>query len=100
MKRIMITGGTGFLGRALVRELASVGYLNLTPLSSKDGDLREKQVANDLMKYHKPNIVIHLAAHVGGIGANMEKPGEFFYDNITMGVNLIDAANWYSMLLS
>lgn len=92
MKKIMITGGTGFLGQAVVREFVNTGYLNLTPLSSKDGDLRDKQVANDLIKYHKPNIVIHLAAHVGGIGANMEKPGEFFYDNITMGVNLIDAA--------
>jgi GDP-L-fucose synthase len=95
--RIMITGGTGFLGKALMRELSTTGYINLIQLSRKDGDLRSQNMVNNIVYEHKPEIIIHLAANVGGIGANMKRPAEFFYDNITMGVNLIDAANRYNV---
>lgn len=90
--KIMITGGTGFVGRTLTKELSEAGYLNLIPLSRKDADLRDPTQVGLLMLQHKPDVIIHLAANVGGIGANMKRPAEFFYDNITMGVNLIDLA--------
>jgi GDP-L-fucose synthase len=90
--KIMITGGTGFLGKALVEELLKHGYFYLTPLSSQDGNLTQRYVVDGLIELYKPDIIVHLAAHVGGIGANMRKPAEFFFDNISMGVNLIDSA--------
>jgi GDP-L-fucose synthase len=90
--KIMITGASGFLGKALHKELINNDYVNIIPLCSKDGNLVDYNTTEKLVMYHNPDVIIHLAAKVGGIGANMAKPGEFIYDNIAMGINLIEAA--------
>ncbi len=91
-KRIMITGGNGFLGRNVVRKLESLGCSQLFIPRSEQYDLRTSNGVNRVFEASQPNIVIHLAAVVGGIGANRERPGEFFYDNLMMGTQLMEAA--------
>ena len=94
--RILVTGGKGFLGRVVCRKLKSSGYKNVIDLPGSRApmslDLTWYVDVAHLFNYHKPNIVIHLAARVGGIGANKENPGRFFYDNMSMGLNLIEEA--------
>ena len=87
MTKILITGGSGFLGTHVVN--AVKGYDIFVPRSN-EYDLRRNYDTQQLFMTEKPNIVIHLAATCGGIGANMNNPGQYFYDNITMGVNVID----------
>lgn len=91
-KKILVTGGAGFLGKQVIEQLTQAGANRdkITVPRSRDLDLRslencQKAVANQ-------DIVIHLAAHVGGIGLNREKPAELFYDNLMMGAQLIHAA--------
>lgn len=91
-KRILVTGGAGFLGRQVIAQLQSAGAdpQKITVVRSRDCDLRfldQCQRAVD-----QQDVVIHLAAHVGGIGLNREKPAELFYDNLMMGTQLIHAA--------
>lgn len=88
-KKVVITGGAGFLGSHLVPKLRKMGADIFVPLS-KNYDLRQKSTCRKVLK--DQNIVIHLAAKVGGIGFNREYPGEMFYDNIIMGVNLMEEA--------
>lgn len=77
-KRICITGGKGFLGRHLVNKFKENGYNNIFVADLPEYDLRELENVKRMYKDLKPDIVIHLAARVGGIGANREHPAEFF----------------------
>ncbi|GAB4489493.1 MAG: GDP-L-fucose synthase [Thermodesulfovibrionales bacterium] len=91
-KRIVVTGGAGFLGRAVVQRLKQAGCADIfVPRSSQYNLIVQEQVSR-LYRDARPDIVIHLAAVVGGIGANRENPGRFFYENLMMGVQLIDEA--------
>jgi GDP-L-fucose synthase len=91
-RRVVVTGGNGFLGSFVVERLRSAGCANIVVPRSSEYDLREKPEALRLYKDARPDIFIHLAAVVGGIGANRQKPGQFFYDNAAMGLNVIEAA--------
>ena len=90
--RVVVTGGRGFLGSNVVRQLAERGAKHVLVPASKDYDLRRMDAVERMYDDMRPTIVIHLAAVVGGIGANRERPGEFFYDNLMMGVQLIEIA--------
>jgi len=90
MKQVLVTGASGFLGSYVVDRLAASGYGVLAP-SSAHCDLRDRAAIADLFASLSPDIVVHCAAHVGGIGLNQSRPADLFYDNITMGVNVIDA---------
>lgn len=91
-KTILLTGGSGFLGRFVHAELIKNGAKekNIIIPRHKGHDLREKETCKKFVK--RKDIVIHLAANVGGIGYNREKPGELFYDNAIMGIHLIEEA--------
>lgn len=93
-KQIILTGGSGFLGSHVEKKLLDSGAKphNIFIPRSKFLDLRERENCDTLLKSKKPDIIIHLAGNVGGIGYNREKPGELVYDNIMMGVQLIEAA--------
>jgi GDP-L-fucose synthase len=90
--KILITGGGGFLGRHIIKRLKEKCVLekNLIVPRSKDYDLRDKKVCEKVLK--GVDVVIHLAANVGGIGYNQKNPGSLFYDNLTMGVHLMEEA--------
>lgn len=89
-KRIMVTGGAGFLGSYVTKKLKELGCTDIFVPRRKDYDLVQLDDAKKAYEKAKPDIIIHLAAIVGGIGANREKPGKFFYDNLMMGVQLME----------
>lgn len=91
-KRVCVTGGGGFLGAYVVERLHRRGCERVFVARSKDFDLRERSEVRRLYEVARPDIVIHLAAVVGGIGANRANPGSFFYDNLVMGVEVIEQA--------
>jgi GDP-L-fucose synthase len=91
-KRVAVTGGAGFLGAFVVEALRNRGALEPFVPRSRDYDLRREADITRMLATARPDIVIHLAASVGGIGANRENPGRFFYDNLIMGVQLIESA--------
>jgi len=91
-KRIVVTGGGGFLGKNVVEKLEKRGCKDIFIPRSKDYDLRDINAVVKMYEDFKPDIVIHLAAVVGGIGANRAHPGRFFYDNAIMGIQLIEQA--------
>jgi len=91
-RRVVVTGGHGFLGSFVVDRLRAAGAKEVVVPRSDKHDLRVQTEALRLYTDTRPDIVIHLAAVVGGIGANRENPGRFFYDNAIMGLNVIEAA--------
>lgn len=89
-QRILVTGGAGFLGRHLCELLRERGCRNLFTPRSADYDLVDRAAVRRMLATFKPSLVIHLAARVGGIGANRDNPGLFFHDNLAMGLHLIE----------
>tara|TARA_Y100001938_G_C8000672_1_gene384515 strand:+ start:29 stop:1018 length:990 start_codon:yes stop_codon:yes gene_type:complete len=104
--RILVTGAKGFLGKHVCEELRSKGYSSIIECANNDTanpyfieprsglhrcDLRRGHSCDSLIRYSEPDVVIHLAARVGGIGANQENPATFIHDNLVMGINLIEA---------
>lgn len=91
-KRIMVTGGAGFLGRAVCRELRQHEPREILVPRSSRFDLRRQDDVQRLIATTKPEVIIHLAAVVGGIGANQQNPGKYFYENAVMGLHLMEEA--------
>jgi len=89
-KRILVTGGAGFVGRHVVEELRTRDPDEVVVPRKRDFDLVRLRDCRRLLEGARPDVVIHLAARVGGIGANREHPGAFFYENLMMGVQLLD----------
>ena len=91
-RRMVVTGGAGFLGREVCRELAGCGPEQIVVPRSAEFDLRQKSDVQRLFTAVRPQVVVHLAAVVGGIGANRKFPGRYFYDNAVMGIELMEEA--------
>ena len=89
-QRVVVTGGAGFLGSFVVEQLRAKGCHQIVIPRSQDYDLVQMEAVQRLYRDAKPDLVIHLAARVGGIGANHANPGRFFYDNVMMGTQLIE----------
>jgi GDP-L-fucose synthase len=91
-RRVTVTGGAGFLGTAVVQQLREAGASEIFIPKVEDYDLRKLADIDRALTHGRPDLIIHLAAVVGGIGANRENPGRFFYDNAIMGIQLIEQA--------
>lgn len=96
-KRIVVTGGAGFLGQHTVARLMEHGCEKIFIPRSKEFDLREQLDIKWMLDTFKPEIIIHLAASVGGIGANQRNPGKYFYENLIMGVQLMEYSRIYGV---
>jgi GDP-L-fucose synthase len=90
--RVLVTGGNGFLGSQVVKQLREGGVEQIFAPRSREFDLREKSAIVACLDEYRPTVIIHLAAVVGGIGANRENPGRFFYENAIMGIELMEQA--------
>ena len=90
--KILVTGGSGMVGTALKKILPEAIYL-----ASQDGDLKNKSDVAHIFKEYKPQMVFHLAGKVGGVKANMDHLGDFFYDNILMNTNVLDACRQHNV---
>ena len=89
-KKILLTGGSGFLGRHALEALRAQGARDVVVPRKAEYDLTREEAVARVYRDHRPDVVIHLAAIVGGIGANRENPGRFFYDNLMMGTQLME----------
>jgi GDP-L-fucose synthase len=96
-KRVLVTGGAGFLGSHVVDKLRARGCSQIVVPRSKEYDLCDKDAIVALLHEAKPHLIIHLAAVVGGIGANRQHPGKFFYDNAVMGIQMIEQARRFGV---
>ena len=96
-KRIVVTGGAGFLGSHVVEELEHHGCRRIGVPRSAEFDLTRRESVVQMYAKYRPQIVIHLAAVVGGIGANRENPGRFFYENLMMGAELMEQARFHGV---
>ena len=95
-KRVTVTGGRGFLGRPLVRMIEDAGARVIT-FSSREYNLIKQADITRMYEDQRPEVVIHLAARVGGIGANRDNPGSFFYENAIMGIELMEQARRFDV---
>src|ERR1035441_10023699 len=91
-KTVCVTGGAGFLGSHIVEKLKARGCSRIFVPRSRDYDLRERGAIRRMFADAQPDVIIHAAAVVGGIGANQRNPGRFLYDNAVMGLQLMDEA--------
>ena len=91
-KTVVVTGGAGFLGRAVIERLEARGAGRVIVPRKADYDLVHEEAADRLYRDHDPDVVLHLAAEVGGIGANRDNPGRYFYANMAMALHLIEHA--------
>lgn len=96
-KRIVVTGGAGFLGKHVLNQLHAQKCQHVFVPRSRDFDLRKEDDIVRMLKDFAPDIIIHLAAVVGGIGANQKNPGKFFYDNLIMGTQLIEQSRLFGV---
>ena len=96
-KRILVTGGGGFLGSYIVERLAREGAQGIAAPRRKDYDLTRADAIERLFVECRPQVVIHAAAAVGGIGANRSNPGRFFYENAIMGIQVVEACRRYEV---
>ena len=96
-KRIMVTGGSGFFGRYVVQKLHERGCQHVFVPRHADYDLRHAEAIEQALNSEQPEIIIHMAAKVGGIQANRNWPGTFFYDNLMMGTQLMEAARQHEV---
>ncbi len=95
--KIVVTGGAGFLGGFVLDRLKAQGYTNLVSLRKRDYDLTSEADVERLYAAERPAAVLHLAAEVGGIGANRDNPGRFFFANLAMGLHLIEGARRHGL---
>jgi GDP-L-fucose synthase len=91
-RQVLVTGGSGFVGRAVLRELSARDYTSVVAPSSEEFDLTQPEAVEALFEKIQPDVVLHLAARVGGIGANRERPAELYLSNLLMGTYVIEAA--------
>src|SRR3954453_11604751 len=91
-QRIMVTGGSGFLGKRVVAQLRERGARNIFVVRQAENNLVDRVACRRAIQDARPDVIVHIAAVVGGIGANREHPGSFFYDNLMMGVMLMEQA--------
>ncbi len=96
-QRVAVTGGAGFLGSFVVEALRARGCREVFVVRSREYDLRDRREIARLFETVKPTIMLHLAAVVGGIGANREHPGKFFYENAIMGVEIVEQARQFGL---
>mgnify|MGYP001229686689 FL=1 len=96
-KRVLVTGGAGFLGRAVLERLAARGCRDPFVPRRRDFDLTDASAVDRLYREARPEVVLHLAAEVGGIGANMRHPGRYFFANMAMALHLIEGARVHGL---
>lgn len=96
-KRIIVTGGAGFLGSFVIERLKEAGCKNIFVARFEEYDLRDRDSILKLFRDARPEVIIHLAAVVGGIGANMANPGSYFYENAIMGIQLMEYARVFGV---
>ncbi len=96
-KRVLVTGGSGFLGSHIVNRLTRMECAQITVPRRKDFDLTRSEAVDRLFRECRPEVVIHAAAAVGGIGANRLNPGKFFFENAIMGIQLIEACRLFEV---
>src|SRR6267378_2530625 len=96
-RKVVVTGGAGFLGRFVVEELRAYPQVNVIVPRSREYNLIEEAGVKQLLQEAKPDLIVHLAAVVGGIGHNQQNPGRFFYDNLMMGTQLIEQSRLHEV---